>query len=82
MAGRVLAIMRSKSVIRRIVEDENRFLVSFPKFAGYFLVEDRSLRDKIIKAHADGRVISFTFDRCLKILSLDEPSSDHVTNHQ
>jgi len=64
-------IFKSKGVIRRIVEEKSKFLVSFPTHDGYFHVEDQTLRDTIRKAHAERREISFSFDPTLRILSVD-----------
>jgi hypothetical protein len=63
-------MLKSKGIVRRILEDQNEFLVSFPTHDGYFHVEDQTLRDEIRTAHREGREISFTFDPTLKILSL------------
>jgi archaeosine-15-forming tRNA-guanine transglycosylase len=63
-------MLKSKGIVRRIIEDQDKFLVSFRTHDGYFHVEDRTLRDQIRKAHREGREVSFTFDPTLKILSL------------
>jgi hypothetical protein len=63
-------MLKSKGVIRRIIEDQDGFLVSFLTHDGYFHVDDQTLRVQIRKAHTEGREISFTFDPTLKILSL------------
>ena len=63
-------MLKSKGIVRGIVEDQNKFLVCFPTHDGYFHVEDQTLRDQIRNAHREGREISFTFDPTLKILSL------------
>jgi len=63
-------MLQSKGVVRRIVKDHDRFLVSFPKHDGYFHVDDEILREKIRKAHSESREVFFTFDPTLKILSL------------
>ena len=63
-------MLKSKDVIRGIIEDEHKFLVSFRGHDGYFHADDEALRDQLRKAHRDGREISFTFDPTLKIESL------------
>jgi hypothetical protein len=63
-------MLKSKGIVRGIIEEQNKFLVSFRTHAGYFHVEDRTLRDQIRNAYREGREISFTFDPTLKILSL------------
>jgi hypothetical protein len=42
-------MLQSKGVVRRIVKDHDRFLVSFPKHDGYFHLDDEILREKIRK---------------------------------
>jgi hypothetical protein len=51
------SILKSKGVIRGIIEDKNEFLVSFPMHDGYFHVKDAALRDTIRKAHTERREI-------------------------
>ena len=63
-------MLKSKDVVRGIVEDQNKFLVCFHTHDGYFHVEDETLRDQIRKAQREGREVAFTFDPTLKILSL------------
>jgi hypothetical protein len=63
-------MLKSKDVVRRIIEDQSGFLVSFPTHDGYFHVDDQNLRYQIRNAHREGREIAFTFDPTLKILSL------------
>jgi hypothetical protein len=63
-------MLESKGIVRRIIEDQNKFLVSFPTHDGYFYVDDQALRVQIRKAYTEGREIAFTFDPTLKILSL------------
>jgi hypothetical protein len=63
-------MLKSKDVVRRIIEDQNKFLVSFPTHDGYFHVDDQTLHDQIRKAHPEWREIAFTFDPTLRILSL------------
>jgi len=65
------SMLKSKGVVRRIIEDRDKFLVSFPTHDGCFHVEDEILRDTLRQAHVERREISFTFDPTLKILSLD-----------
>ncbi len=67
---RNLFMLQSKGVIRRIIEDKDRFLVSFPKHDGYFHADQQDLRDRLCKAQEERREISFTYDPTLKILSL------------
>jgi hypothetical protein len=66
----VLLMLQSKGLVRRIVKDHDRFLVSFPAHDGYFHVDDEILRKKIRNAYGEGREVSCTFDPTLKILSL------------
>jgi len=66
----VHTVLKSKGIVRRIIEDQNKFLVSFPTHDGYFHVDDQTLCDQILKAHSEEREVSFTFDPTLKILSL------------
>ena len=62
-------MLKSKGVIGRIIEDKDRFLVSFPNHDGYLHVDEQDLRDRLRKAQEEGREISFTYDATLKILS-------------
>lgn len=63
-------MLKSKGIVRGIIEEQNKFLVSFTTHDGYFHVDDQTLRDQICKAYTEGWEISFTFDPTLKILSL------------
>jgi hypothetical protein len=68
--GKVIWMPQSKGVVRRIIEEDEEFLVCFANHDGYFHVEEQSLRNTIRKAEGEGREISFTYDPTLKILVL------------
>jgi hypothetical protein len=63
--------MKSKGPVRGFIIDKGKFLVAFTPHDGYFHTNDRALQKIIREAHQDGREISFTFDRDLKILSIE-----------
>ena len=54
--------MESKGTIRRIIEEGETLLVSFPKHDGYFRVDDPTLKERVRKAQRDREEISFRFD--------------------
>lgn len=64
----------SSGVIRRIVERDGGFKVSFPNHAGYFSVADGENRDALIarlrEAEKKGATISFRFDARLNIIEI------------
>lgn len=64
----------STGVIRRIVERDGGFKVSFPNHAGYFSVADGENRDALIARLRDaaqsGATISFRFDARLHITEI------------
>ncbi|MFN7114352.1 MAG: hypothetical protein ACK4PK_08330 [Alphaproteobacteria bacterium] len=64
----------SKGVIRRIVERDGGFKVSFPNHSGYFSVAEGENRDDLIARLRDaaqtGTTITFRFDARLKITEL------------
>ncbi|MBI3441961.1 MAG: hypothetical protein HY052_09235 [Proteobacteria bacterium] len=66
--------LESKGVVRRIIEEEGEFLVSFPNHDGYFKVpvSDQApvLKGKVMKSKADNKEIVFTFDQKLNILKI------------
>lgn len=66
--------MESKGVVRRIIEEDGGFLVSFSNHDGYFEVSGsagtRELKERIRKAHRDREEITFSFDRDLNILQI------------
>jgi hypothetical protein len=53
------------------MKDDGKFMVAFLPHDGYFHTDDLALQKIIREAHQDGREILFTFDRDLKILSID-----------
>lgn len=65
---------RSQGVVRRIVERDGRFMVSFPNHAGYFTVAAGVAHDALvarIRAAADrGATLDFTFDKDLNITDI------------
>jgi hypothetical protein len=63
-------MLQSKGIIRRIIEDKEKFLVSFPRHDGYFHADDQDLRDRLRKAQKEQVEVSFTYDPTLKILGL------------
>jgi hypothetical protein len=66
-------MLKSKGVVRRIIDRDSQFLVSFPVHACYFQVEDKSLREKLRAAHRVRREVSFTYDANVRILSVTLP---------
>ena len=65
------SVLNSKDIVRRTIEEKDKLLISFCSHDGYFYVNDRELRKRIVQAELDGREISFTFNPSLKILSID-----------
>lgn len=61
--------LESKGTIRRIIEENGEFLVSFPTHDGYFKAPEH-LRAEILKAQAEKREITFSYDRELNILKV------------
>jgi hypothetical protein len=70
--------LESKGVVRRIIEEKDTLLVSFPNHDGYFRVTDSAsappLKERIFKAQQAKEEISFTFDKKLNILKISGPS--------
>lgn len=66
--------LESKGTIRRVIERENEFLVSFPNHDGYFKVppsaQAGALKEKILTAQKGNQEISFTYDADLNILKI------------
>lgn len=66
-----MSMLKSKGIVRRIIEDEGQTFVSFPNHSGYFqMPDDASLRAKIVESSEKKKEISFTYDKDLKILSV------------
>ena len=64
-------MLHSKGAVHEILNDKGKFLIAFLPHDGIFHTDDQALQKIIRQAHHDGREISFTFDRDLKILSID-----------
>jgi hypothetical protein len=65
--------LKSKGVVRRIIEEDGALLVSFAHHDGYFRVSGSGLpelKERISKAQRDHEEISFTFDKDLNILQI------------
>lgn len=62
--------LESKGIVRRVVEEDGEFLVSFPGHDGYFNVPDAVLKQKILEAQEQKKEIAFTYDRELTILEI------------
>jgi hypothetical protein len=66
--------LESKGTIRRIIEQGETLLVSFPNHAGYFRVTDSAkapaMKERILEAQQNKQEISFIFDKHLNILKL------------
>ena len=69
-------MLQSTGIVRRIIEDGDKFLVSFPNHAGYFHADKQNLRDRLRQAQKENLVISFIYDPTLKILSLQVSGAD------
>lgn len=69
-----MSIMESTGVIRRIVERDGVFRVSFPEHAGYFYVaqgdDAESITERLRAAAAAGTTITFRFDARLRITEI------------
>lgn len=65
---------QSTGVIRKIVERDGAFKVSFPNHSGYFSVAEGENRDALIARLRDaaqtGATISFSFDARLHIIEI------------
>ncbi|MDE1152339.1 MAG: hypothetical protein PW788_07365 [Micavibrio sp.] len=63
--------LQSKGVIRKIVEEGDKFLVSFPNHSGYFKVADNEmsdfLRGMLKNAYESGDEVAFMYDADLNI---------------
>ncbi len=66
-----MSVLKSEGKIHEILNKKGKFLVAFLTHDGIFHTDDRALQERIRQAHQDGREVSFTFDRDLKILSID-----------
>jgi hypothetical protein len=68
--------MESKDIVRRTIEEDGEFLVSFRTHDGYFRVPDSAnaadLKRRILKAERDQEEVSFAFDRELNILKISD----------
>jgi len=66
--------LKSKGVVRGIIEEDGVLLVSFLNHDGYFRIakgwRTTKLRERIMKAQRDGEEIQITFDRDLNILQV------------
>lgn len=62
---------QSTGVVRRIIERDGRFMVSFPNHAGYFKIASGENHEALIariRAAADsGATLDFTFDKDFNI---------------
>ncbi|HEX2751563.1 MAG TPA: hypothetical protein VHP34_00345 [Alphaproteobacteria bacterium] len=65
---------QSSGVIRKIVERDGRFMVSFPNHSGYFKVADGKQQDALIAriraAAESGVTLDFTFDKDFNIIDI------------
>lgn len=59
--------IESKGIVRRIREDNEKFLVSFPAHDGYFNVKDQVLQQKIRQSNDEKKEITFSYDQDLTI---------------
>ena len=59
-------MLQRRSIIRRIIENEDEFLISFSDHDGYFHADEAGLRDTLRKACEEHRVIAFLYDPTLK----------------
>ena len=66
------SVLKSKGVVDHIMTYNGKFLVAFPKYAGYFKLDDPAMQEKVRQAQLEGREVSFTFDRNFKIISMQE----------
>jgi hypothetical protein len=57
--------------VRRVVEEDGAFLVSFPSKNGYFKVPEKNLQARIRTAMESQQDISLTYDSDLNILTID-----------
>lgn len=64
----------STGVVRKIVERDGRFMVSFPNHSGYFKIADSARQDDLIariRAAADsGATLDFSFDKDFNITDI------------
>jgi hypothetical protein len=64
----------SKGIVRRVIEQDGGFLVSFPNHDGYFKIPESDqaadLKQKIRGAQDSKEEISFVFDKELNILKI------------
>ena len=64
----------SRGTVRKILEEDGEFLVSFPSHDGYFKIPPSpaaaELRKKIFTAQKEKEEISFTYDKELNILDI------------
>ncbi|HRI76017.1 MAG TPA: hypothetical protein PLX33_03410 [Alphaproteobacteria bacterium] len=70
-----MTIMESTGIIRRIVERDGVFRVSFPEHAGYFSIApdtaDAAALEQRLRSAADtGATITFRFDARLRITEI------------
>ncbi len=47
-------MLKSKGVVHHIRIHEGKFLVAFPKYAGWFQTDDPAVQEKIRQAHQEG----------------------------
>ncbi|MDY0008132.1 MAG: hypothetical protein RBS08_00365 [Bdellovibrionales bacterium] len=64
----------SQGVIRRMIERDGVFMVSFPNHAGYFSIAEgdaqSAMTERIRRAAESGETISFRFDARLQITEI------------
>jgi len=74
MQNNAAKTLQSKGTIRKIVEEGDKFLVSFPQHSGYFKVPDNEmsdfLRGMLKAAHENGEEVSFMYDADLNITEI------------
>ena len=72
--NKIMNTVESKGIVRRVIEEDGEFLVSFPNHDGYFKIPPSAqapeLRKKILDAKAGQREITFVFDKDLNILRI------------
>ena len=65
---------QSTGVVRRIIERDGRFMVSFPNHSGYFKIAEGAAQDDLIariRAAAEkGTTLDFTFDKEFNITDI------------
>ena len=62
--------MKTQGTIRRIIERDDRLLVSLPQHDGYFQALDPAQWPVLKAAEADGRAVAFDYDFDLVIANL------------